>query len=258
LQVFLVARRFGFLQSGVLMATPVNRLPAIDPDSGRLNVVVDTPQGSRNITGRSFADVRKTLQDNLRTVRKRVLDEHNAFVVAAETLTRARERVKGWSHVADKWRSVGAGLRDTSRKARAAFRDAATDPSVPKMHEWRKQIKYVRYQLEVLKPLWPERMEELATEADRMGELLGDDHDLAVLRQMLSRDQGPPAENGERETLLALIDGRRAGLEQEVLILGERFFQDRPRELARRLKGYWKTWRGQTSSTNADELTAPA
>jgi inorganic pyrophosphatase len=30
------------------MATPINELPALDPDSGRLNVVVDTPRGSRN------------------------------------------------------------------------------------------------------------------------------------------------------------------------------------------------------------------
>ena len=30
------------------MATPVNELPAVEPDSGRLNVVVDTPRGSRN------------------------------------------------------------------------------------------------------------------------------------------------------------------------------------------------------------------
>ena len=30
------------------MATSVNELPAIDPDSGRLNVIVDTPKGSRN------------------------------------------------------------------------------------------------------------------------------------------------------------------------------------------------------------------
>ncbi len=30
------------------MATSVNALPAVDPDSGRLNVVVDTPKGSRN------------------------------------------------------------------------------------------------------------------------------------------------------------------------------------------------------------------
>ena len=30
------------------MVTSVNELPAVDPDSGRLNVVVDTPKGSRN------------------------------------------------------------------------------------------------------------------------------------------------------------------------------------------------------------------
>jgi inorganic pyrophosphatase len=30
------------------MATPVSELPAVDPDSGRLNVVVDTPRGCRN------------------------------------------------------------------------------------------------------------------------------------------------------------------------------------------------------------------
>ncbi|HEY7428313.1 MAG TPA: inorganic diphosphatase [Gemmataceae bacterium] len=30
------------------MATSVNELPTVDPESGRLNVVVDTPKGSRN------------------------------------------------------------------------------------------------------------------------------------------------------------------------------------------------------------------
>ncbi len=30
------------------MTTPINTLPAVEPDSGRLNAVVDTPKGSRN------------------------------------------------------------------------------------------------------------------------------------------------------------------------------------------------------------------
>jgi CHAD domain-containing protein len=120
--------------------------------------------------------VRKTLQDNLRAVRKRVLDEHHTLVMVAESVSQARERIKGWSDVPDKWSSVGAGLQATCRQAGAAFREAAADPSVAKLHEWRKQVKYLRYQFEVLRPLWPERMEELATEADRMGDLLGDDH----------------------------------------------------------------------------------
>src|SRR5262249_56862531 len=43
----LVGRNLGSLERGVRMATPVNELPAVDPDSGRINVVVDTPRGSR-------------------------------------------------------------------------------------------------------------------------------------------------------------------------------------------------------------------
>jgi CHAD domain-containing protein len=211
-----------------------------------------------HIAGRSFAAVRKALRDNLRALRKRVLDEQNAFAVVAETVSQARARVKSWADVPDKWSSVGAGLQDVCQRARTAFRDAAADPSVAKLHEWRKQVKYLRYQLEVLRPLWPERMEELAAEADRMGDLLGDDHDLAVLREMLTRNPQPVADDAERETLLALIDRRRAELEQEVLLLGDRFFRDRPRELARRLRGYWKTWRGQASPTRPNEpLPAP-
>jgi len=76
---------------------------------------------------------------------------------------------------------------------------------------------------------------------------------------MLADDSGSFGDDSDRETLLALIDRRRAELEQEAVLLGTRFFQDRPKEFVRRLKGYWKTWRGQASPGQANEpLPAPA
>jgi CHAD domain-containing protein len=210
-----------------------------------------------HVSGRSFADVRKALQDHLRAVRKRVLDEQDAFVVVAETVRQARERVKGWTDVSDRLSSLGAGLRGVAGQARAAFRDAAAEPSVANLHEWRKQVKYLRYLIEALHPLWPERMEELAGETERMGNLLGDDHDLAVLRQVLTGDAQPVADECEREALLALIDRRRVEMVQEVLLLGDRFFRERPRELVRQLKGYWKAWRGRCRHAQPEE-TLPA
>jgi CHAD domain-containing protein len=201
-----------------------------------------------NIAGRSFGDVRKGLQHNLRAVRRRVLDEQNAFAVVGEAVRQARERIKGWTDVPNRWSAVGKGLKGVYRRAYEAFGDSAADPTVEKLHEWRKQTKYLGYQLEVLRPLWPERMGELANETDRLGESLGDDHDLAVLRQLLTDDPGRFGDGGDVEVLLALIDRRRAELEQEAMLLGRRFFQDRPQEFARRLKGYWKTWRAQNGS----------
>src|SRR5262249_26052047 len=149
------------------------------------------------------------LQDNLREVRKRVLDEQNAFAVAAQTVRQALERVKNWTAVPNKWSSVGDGLAQVYCQARTAFEAADADPTVATLHEWRKQAKYVRYGLEVLRPLWPERMEELANEADRMSGILGDDHDLAVLRETLTDEEKHLAEGDDLKVLLALIDRRR-------------------------------------------------
>jgi CHAD domain-containing protein len=216
-------------------------------------ILIETLDGliahfKEHVKGRSFDDVRKALQANLRAVRKRVLEEQDAFGVTAEVLRRARERVKDWADVPNRWSSLGRGLQDVYRQARDAFGGANADPTVETLHEWRKQAKYLRYQLEVLRPLWPERLGELAGEADCMGELLGDDHDLAVLRQALTDDAAGPGDEGDREALLALIDRRRSELRQEAQLLGNRFFVDRPREFARRLERYWKAWRSQAAA----------
>jgi CHAD domain-containing protein len=198
-----------------------------------------------HVGGRSFGGAREALKANLQAVRRRVLDEGRASAVVAKAVREARGRIKGWTDVPNRWSSVGKGLEGVYRRAREASGGAAADSTVEKLHEWRKQAKYLRYQLELLRPLWPERMEELADEADRMGQLLGDDHDLAVLRQALSDNPGWFANERDVEVTLALIDRRRGELEQEALRLGGRFFQDSPGDFARRLKGYWKAWRAR-------------
>jgi CHAD domain-containing protein len=147
---------------------------------------------------------------------------------------------------------VGRGLEEVYRRAGAAMEDAVAHPTVEMLHEWRKQAKYLRYHLEMLRPLWPERLEELADEADRMGKLLGDDHDLAVLRRMLTDDPVRFGGDGDVEMLLALIDRRRVELEQEAFSLGERFFQESAGDFTRRLKGYWKKRRAQAARESSE------
>src|SRR5262249_29604518 len=96
---------------------------------------------------------------------------------------------------------------------------------------------------EILRAVWPGIMEPLADQADHLGELLGDDHDLAVLRQMLTQDLNRFSDEKGVELLLALIDRRREELEGEASLLGQRLFQDSSKGFARRLQGYWRVWR---------------
>ena len=199
-----------------------------------------------HLTGASFDNIRQELQANLRRVRKQMLDEHDAFCVVAETVRQARERVKHWSSVPNKWSSVADGLKDTYRGAAAAFEQVLDNSTVETLHEWRKQAKYLRYQFQVLRPLWEARLTELAEETGEMGSLLGDDHDLAVLRQMMTDEPERFGDKRSREKLVALIDQRRPKLQQEANVVGRRFFLDRPKDSVRRFNGYWKTWRSQS------------
>jgi CHAD domain-containing protein len=197
---------------------------------------------AEQLSGKSFAAVRQQLQDERRQARQRVLDEQDAVTTVTAAVRQARDRLRDWTDVPDRWSSLGAGLKRVYQRGAAAFADACADPTVDKLHQWRKQTKYLRYQLEIFQPIWPEVMEELAHQADRVGELLGDDHDLSVLRQKLLDDPERFGGDSTVETLTDLIDRRRLELQREARLLGERLFQDSNNDLGRRLKGYWQTW----------------
>jgi len=66
-----------------------------------------------------------------------------------------------------------------------------------------------------------------------LSQLLGDDHDLALLRRVFVDD--PP--------ILAVIDHTRSMLEEQALILARRLYAPSPRELEAQLAAHFAAWR---------------
>src|SRR5262245_11213981 len=211
-------------------------------------------QFHERVAGRTFTEVRDRLMAHGRKVRKRVLGEEHALSSVRKSLRAVQPNIKQWTDVPSKWSSIGDGLQETYGRASDAYIAAAAEPTIEKLHEWRKQAKYLRYQLELLQPIWPERMDELAGEADRMGELLGDDHDLTLLKQILAADGEQLADAEALELLLALIEHRQADLRKQALLLAERFFEEPAADFARRLKGYWRAWQNQVKTETPSDL----
>ena len=56
------------------------------------------------------------------------------------------------------------------------------------MHEWRKSVKTLWYQMRLVEPAAPSAIAPVIATLDRLGEALGDDHDLAVLVGRLAAD----------------------------------------------------------------------
>ena len=172
-----------------------------------------------------------------------MLEESNAVAQVQDSLESIHERAQKWPVGRRGWSILGAGLRCTYRQGRDAYLAAAEDRSVENLHEWRKQVKYLWHQLQVLGPTWPELMEELGNQAHQLADHLGDDHDLAVLRELVVREGAQWAAPGTLMRLLDLIDVRRGELQHAAAQLGQRLYADRPKAFLRRLHTYWQAWR---------------
>ncbi|WP_313089505.1 CHAD domain-containing protein [Pseudomonas sp.] len=167
------------------------------------------------------------------------LNARIAQVIAA--LHTARGQAEHWSLDRDGFALLASGVRRTYADGCAELARARVDLSDEQLHQWRKRVKDHWYQTRLLAPSWPKLMQLRSDALKRLADLLGDDHDLAMMQQLL---QAQPALFGEpevRERLDALIAERRSELQSAALGLGETLYREAPEQLVARWARYWKT-----------------
>jgi CHAD domain-containing protein len=158
-------------------------------------------------------------------------------------------RVEDWRlHGSDR-RILSEGLAETRARARQrmlAARDGADQQAI---HDWRKRAKDHWYQARLLAPIWPEAMKPVVAAADRLGEALGDHHDLDMLLVYLidlSADLAPPE---VVENLTTRARDARQALETQSFALGARLFAGDPEAMADLWARWYKLWRAERPET---------
>lgn len=165
-------------------------------------------------------------------------------LLAGDALPRVREflaavlaRVETWPVDTIGWSAVAAGVERVYRRGRKAMAAAYDQPSTERFHDWRKRVKYLSHQLALLEDLWPEVMSASVESAQALTSVLGDTHDLAVLRDALLEAGVDP----QREAhLLELIDSRRHLLRARARPIGLRLYAEKPSPFVARLGRYWE------------------
>ncbi len=133
------------------------------------------------------------------------------------------------------WKELRQALKRSYRRSRESYLQAREVPSAAHLHRWRKRVKDLWAHVRLIQRICPALMEELAQDFKVLGEFLGNDHDLVVLRADLekrfeTRDHAPAV-----TTFLDLLDLRRDELLDAAFDLGERLHTDAPAEFAREL-----------------------
>ena len=198
------------------------------------------------------AGIKRLRKQLLRSKVHQRLDRKAILSEVAETVKSARQRVDTWPGFRNDFSSLGAGLRRTYRRGRASYQITREDLRTENFHEWRKQVKYLWYQVSLLHSVWPKLLDVLAGELSRLASYLSEDHDLALLRNTALDLIQDSEESGKIESFVSLVDGRRLALQTKAGILGARLYAESPRAFAKRFQEYWEQWRPSEETPSTD------
>jgi CHAD domain-containing protein len=122
---------------------------------------------------------------------------------------------------------VKQGMRRVFKAGRAAQARARRRPNTDSLHEWRKQTKYLSNQIELIRALFQVKLKKIGRRSYKLAELLGEDHDLALLGDKLGELRAAarlPPSAGARRILNKRIKRRRCKLQAKARRLGKRLY----------------------------------
>lgn len=158
---------------------------------------------------------------------------------AANRLDDARKRASALTIHGTPHEVLRGGLKKTYGRARKCWRKAGTDPgNTVLLHQWRKRVKYHWYHCRLLREAWPEPMRARVDTLDELSDMLGDDHDLVVLRAALE-DASGDLPGKARKRAADLADAQSLALRERAFGLAAQMLGEKKGPLSDRLAGYW-------------------
>ncbi|MCC7251745.1 CHAD domain-containing protein [Hyphomicrobium sp.] len=158
---------------------------------------------------------------------------------AVAALERALRRFRRLSLAPDSFDTLERGLVRNYRKGLAA-RDAAFASNTDEAyHDWRKCVQTHWRHMALLSRAWPALFEAHIEAARALSQTLGDDHDLALLREKLAALQPGSLSIEDVQAIEDLIRARQAALRLAARSQGDMIFAERPKAHGRRIAAVW-------------------
>lgn len=201
----------------------LGRLLALSRDRYILVSTIDylVEQYSDSVKADDFAAIRARLDHEYQRQMDEFRDQHYMGKILSG-LQASHERISRWT-ITGRDREFYDGIHKVYTKAQQHMEHAFAQHDDHLMHEWRKDVKYLWYQVGVLMPEDPDQPESLAGRLHELSGYLGVDHDLLELDQELGRMKSDEIQS-EKEMLQKLIASEKKRLQKLALNTGNRLF----------------------------------
>lgn len=138
------------------------------------------------------------------------------------------------------WDLLQPGLDSAYREARKMRKIAGAKADHAEIHQWRKRIKRLHFQLELLWPWLDKSQRMIVKKLDQLGQSLGDFHDLDVLEVCFRDLAAHGIAKHDSLATLKLSEKRRKGLMKKICKLSKASFCQRTKKFMAGLHSSWK------------------
>jgi CHAD domain-containing protein len=131
-----------------------------------------------------------------------------------------------------------AGLEKSYRHARKSKKVAYSEPTDETFHTLRKSVQWHWRQMSLLARAWPDEFAVRVDAARELSQILGDDHDLAMLIGETAK--AADMSYDDKEAIIALCMRKQQTLRAAAECRAERLFAEPTKAFLKRMAAYWK------------------
>lgn len=134
--------------------------------------------------------------------------------------------------------ALESGLEKSYRHARKSLQIAYSEPSDETFHTLRKSVQWHWRQMSLLARAWPDEFAVRVDAARELSQVLGDDHDLAMLIGATAKAEDISYD--DKEAIIALCLRKQQTLRAAAENRVERLFAEPAKVFMKRMAAYWK------------------
>ena len=201
---------------------------------------------------RDFGHVRRGLETRKREAEE-AADVDAVTKRAVSGLHTLKKRIGDWPLSGIGYQALAPGLEASYRRGRKVLRKLGKNSPPEQYHEFRKRVKDHWYHMRLLESLWTGPIQARESSLKELETWLGDDHNLVVLCEKLAREPEKYGGSEEVNLFLELATREQRELRQNSISLGQRVYEQKPREFVHNLSKLWDAWKSEPDSMTAVE-----
>jgi CHAD domain-containing protein len=162
------------------------------------------------------------------------LDEHIKEVV--DILDESISAIDHWPLTGAGSKRLSRGVQRVYRRACKGWKHALKEQNPTELHEWRKRVKYLRYQFQLLKGVDKAWAGQRHQGLKNLSDILGDYHDLVVLRERLDEMNSTGLDPVAECELRTLLRDRQDSLYRDALESAVALLKQRPKKIGKKIQ----------------------